>query len=207
MVNKKIIAVVITSIIILSAAGFYFGRFLRQGQSSLLEAQLPSPTVTPVDLTLWQDQSEFSFQYPANLKFNSHPEDDQNYAHLELTAEDHPGKIILWTKDTEASTLDDYIKESQPENYLGSQIGGLPAVKVLKEDGSGKFVISTIREGYLYQIEVETEGDSFWNDVLNTILSSYQFKQAELEGTEGKASPQNQINSSGQNFDDAELIE
>src|SRR3990170_8059 len=129
--NKKILIALIVCTVLIASAGLYFGRFLKIGKTKLVDSQLPTPTPTPVELALWEDQSQFTFQYPKYLNLNPHPEDEENYAHLELTREGSAGSIILWAKDSKYQTVDDYVTGLKITNYIGSQLGDLPAVKVL----------------------------------------------------------------------------
>src|SRR4030067_523186 len=143
--NKKILIALIVCTVLIASGGLYFGRLLKIGKTKLVDSQLPTAIPTPVELATWEDQSQFTFQYPKNLNLNSHPEDSENYAHLELTSQGSAGSIILWTKDTKYQTVDDYVKGLKITNYIGSQLGDLPAVKVLDESDSNKFSLLTIR--------------------------------------------------------------
>mgnify|MGYP000385526419 CR=1 FL=1 len=185
--SKKIL-IIIGILILIVIAGLSFGRLFKKGKVQLLDSQILAPSVTPVELATWEDQSEFEFKYPKNLNLNPHPEDEENYAHLELTGEGSKESIILWTKDTKYQTVDDYVKGAKITNYIGSQLGDLPAVKVLDESDSNNFSLLTIRDGYLYQIDVKNMDQ----EIYNIIVNSYRFtgdSEEELPATQNSAQP------------------
>lgn len=178
--NRKFIPLIIAVFILIAGAGLYFGRILKSKETSPVNTQTPSPSPAPLEMTLWEDQSEFSFEYPKNLKLDSHPEDNENYAHLELTS-GSPGTIILWAKDSKFASLDDYLKGNKISNYLGSTLGSLPAAKILDASDKNKFSLLTIRNGYLYQIVVDTKGDNpqanGWLSIFNSLVDTYKFAE------------------------------
>ena len=173
--NNKILIFALIALVLISAGGFYFGKVLQTKKEIALEIQLPSATPTPVEMNSWKDQSEFEFKYPKNLSLNSHPEDNENYAHLELTQSSVPGSVMLWAKDTKFTTIDDYIKGNKITNSIQSTLGGLPAVKLIDPTDNNKFSLITIRNGYLYQIDINSAGIKSWNEAFNLIADSYQF--------------------------------
>ena len=177
--NKKIIVISVLLLISVSFVGLYFGRVLKMKQNAAIET-LPTPTPAPVKLLSWKDQSEFEFQYPEYLNLNPHEEDTENYAHIEMTSPENQGSLILWTRDTKYQTVDDYILAVKPENYIGSTLGDLPAVKIL-DSVENKIKLITVRNGFLYEIEVNNPDDKksadFWTDVFDTVSENYVFYQ------------------------------
>ena len=61
--------------------------------------EVPSAAPKIEDMVTWKDEAGFSFQYPKGLATNKHEEDNQNYAHVELTSPDHKGSVIVWVQD------------------------------------------------------------------------------------------------------------
>ena len=53
----------------------------------------------------------FSFSYPEGLTVDKHDEDQENYAHIEMTLKDTLGNVIVWAKDAPASDLAAWIKK------------------------------------------------------------------------------------------------
>ncbi|OGG08141.1 hypothetical protein A3D05_05385 [Candidatus Gottesmanbacteria bacterium RIFCSPHIGHO2_02_FULL_40_24] len=204
--DKKIIIFASLFAFFITVSGFYFGRFLKTGQNTA-EAVLPTSTPVSVELLTWEDQSEFLFQYPKNLNLNPHSEDNENYAHLELTDKDNPGSVILWTKDTSYENLDDLIDGESLENYVGSRLDTFPAVKVINNTDKNKFTLEAIRNGYLYQIEVDTFGKGYWQKIFDSIVSSYKFigsSEPKKINTGNSGIP---VDTSGEIFLEEEVIE
>ena len=172
--NKRILVIAISVLIVLSAAGFFVGRFLNSKTVKTAKVEV-TPTLVPEEPATWEDQSQFSFQYPKNLKLDPHPEDNENYAHVELTDQTHPGSVILWTKDTKYQDVDSYIKGNKITNHMESTLGGSPAVKILNDSDKNNYSIVTIHEGYLYEISVDTKGEKSWDGIFNLIVDSYRF--------------------------------
>jgi hypothetical protein len=138
----------------------------------------PTPVVSEESAS-WEDQSGFDIQYPKSLKLDPHDEDQENYAHLELTSATYSGSLIVWTKDTEALDIDTWVKQNKIQNAIDSTLGGEKAVKVLESGASKKLVTTTIYNGYLYQIEANLADENYWNKVYNQVSSSFKFVQTE----------------------------
>lgn len=172
---KKGIAVVI--FLLLAGAGFVWYFFFRP-LSPVASPSTDQPTPVPspvVETTEWKDQSEFRFTYPKILSLNPHDEDTTNYAHIELTSADHPGSITVWAKDTTAKTIDAWATKEKVTGAIDTTLAGIPAKKAKKNEESDAILISTIRNGYLYQLEVLPTDADFWNPVFDQVNSSFTF--------------------------------
>jgi len=181
--NKKVVIICLglLSIVIIGAVSYKI--FLRPTIVSPIGSEiLPTPTVVE-PLVLWQDQSEFSFRYPASLKLDPHDEDKENYAHIEITSASHSGNLIIWTKDTQASDNDDWIKKEKIQGAIDTVLASIPAKKFLS--GGDPKILTTIvvRNGYLYQIEAKLSDSEYWNKVYETVTSSFEFTQIEKEAS------------------------
>jgi len=139
---------------------------------------IPTPTAAE-ELATWTDPAQFSFQYPKSLALNPHDEDQENYAHVELTSAIHAGNLIVWAKDTTAQTIDDWVSQQKIKNAIDSNLDNVPAKKVLTAGDVNKLIVSTIQGGYLYQIEVNLADNVFWNKILDTVVSTFKFTPAE----------------------------
>ncbi len=142
---------------------------------------LPTPLLESQEMATWVDQSEFSFQYPKNLKLNPHDEDEENYAHIELSSATNAGNLVIWVKDTEASDIDEWVKQIKAKNAIDSTLGGEMAKKILITNGTQKITVATIRNGYLYQIDVELTDAAFWNKIYETVVSSFKFVEPSVQ--------------------------
>ena len=144
-------------------------------------------TPTPIleELSTWIDPADFSFRYPKSLSLNPHDEDQNNYAHVELTSATYPGSLIVWVKDTTAETIDGWIKQNKISNAIDSELANISAKKVLTAGEINKITLTAVNNGYLYQIEVNTSDLSaqtdkdFWNKVFSQITSTFKFLSSE----------------------------
>jgi len=209
MTGKKWLIITVT-VLILGAvgAGLYFKFNTPKKEVPLVLDTGPTPTSIP-ELAPWIDQSEFSFQYPKELSLNPHEEDKVNYAHVELTSATHSGSLIAWTKDTTSTTIEDWAKKSKLEGYIDTTLAGLPAKKIISDQTPRKLTTSTIRNGYLYQIEVNLEDVDFWNKVYDTVYSSFKFTSANQgeAGAEQKPAGQSVPQGQGDVVEAEEVIE
>lgn len=176
---------IIIVVIALLAGGGYFAyqQFLAPKVTSPVANIQPTP-LPPEELAEWIDQSEFSIKYPKSLKLDPHKEDQVNYAHLELTAAEKAGNLIIWVKDTNAEDIEDWIKKEKITSAIDSTLGGEPAKKVLSGETDQKLTLTIIRDGYLYQIEVNDKGENYWNKIFEIISPSFTFVSPTKEKTE-----------------------
>lgn len=193
----------------IAAFTFAFGGFMFVKNKSFLAEPTPTPvpSPTPFDLATYEDQSLFSFQYPKNLELNPHPEDQENYAHVELTSIEHPGNLIAWTKDTASKDLEALKKSEKIENAIDTTLGENPAIKVLQGTDSKKITISTIKEGFLYQLETDLTDEEYWLKVFDQVLSSYKFTGDFAAAAQVNTDSTVQTGSSEEIFEGEELIE
>lgn len=145
------------------------------------EAVIASPTPTPAfDLTTWKDDAGFSIQYPKELRTNRHEEDNDNYAHLELTTSDHPGKIIVWVSDLPkgVTTLDSWVKKSfTGATSLDTTLGGEPAKKILTSAPYKMLTVGAISDNLLFSVEGTLTDSEYWTRVHDEITGSFAFTQ------------------------------
>lgn len=153
--------------------GYYF--FISKNYISSVNTLQISPTAIvekTEELATWTDQSQISFQYPNSVTINPHDEDTDNYAHLELSSSEHPGKILVWVQDAPVNSLESWIKLQKTENAVDTMLAGEKAKKLLIASDSKKTVITTIKNGYLYEVEVYPE-DPYWEHVYDTLSQSF----------------------------------
>lgn len=169
-----IIAIVVLAI---AGGGYYF--YSHRTTKVITPGEATKPTPTPAfDLTTWTDEAGFSFQYPKDLSVNKHEEDPDNYAHVELTSRDHPGKIIIWASDLPAgvTTLDSWVKKMYPDaTSLDTMLGGEPAKKILSSAPVKKLVTGTISDNLLFYVEGTLTDSDYWTRVHDTITGSFAF--------------------------------
>ena len=191
--KKKVL--IIIGVLVLIAIGVFV--FLYQKPSSKMVNPLTQTEQNQGGkLLVWEDPAGFKFSYPEEIKINPHEEDEENYAHLELTSDSHPGSILIWMKDNKYKNIQDWVKK---ENSTGSaqvfdsDLGGNPAQK-LAFTSPQKMVTATLDGNAVVLIEVYPR-DSWWNETYNQILKSFEF--IPLQGEEISA-PAKVSGSSGQ---------
>jgi len=180
--GKWLIIIIILGL--LTGGGYFaYRQFLAPKVINPVANVQPTP-LSAEELVEWIDQSEFSIKYPKSLKLDPHEEDQVNYAHLELTAAEKQGNLIVWVKDTNAEDIEDWIKKEKITSAIDSTLGGEPAKKVLSNETDQKLTLTTIRGGYLYQIEVNDKGENYWNKIFEIIAPSFTFVSPTKEKTE-----------------------
>lgn len=183
--KKIIIAVASGCLVLLLVLGFIFkdklsglGLFSPQTEKTTEEVK---PKFN-FEWQLWEDPAGFSFEYPKSFEVNDHPEDENNYANLELTTSEKEGRIIIIVNDTEYADLDQWLEEEElikDGNALGTEIASMSAKKVVLEEG--REVAGFIDwDQVIYTIDVSGPDKEYWQEVYNHILSS--FKLIPLEG-------------------------
>lgn len=156
--------------------------------------QSAAPTPAPVQLLMWTDPNGFSFQYPDGLSINKHDEDKENYAHLEFTHPDHPGKLIVWGKDPAkgVSDLATWVKNEKRftgasilDTELGSQVGK----KVMIEGVNRMLIVGTVYDGIVWTVEATLEDAQFWTSVHTTTADSFKFVPVKTPSSEATSEP------------------
>lgn len=189
MKNKKTIFIILgVTFVVLSLTLFLYLRWQFLAKTAKTAQIIPTPTAME-DLAIWQDQSGFSFQYPKSLSFNSHDEDTENYAHLELTSATYSGSLVVWAKDTDTSDIDEWAAQEDAKGFIDTSLGGEKAKKILTSGETQKLATSTVYGGYLYQIEADLTDSDYWNKIYNTVSSSFRFIPAG-DRVNGRNTPQ-----------------
>ena len=113
--RKKLIAVALSTCVLIAGLSsvFVFSKNRENSKRLAQEkiAQVPTPVIEK--LSEWKDPAGFSFSYPEGLTVDKHDEDQENYAHIEMTLKDTLGNVIVWAKDAPASDLAAWIKKEK----------------------------------------------------------------------------------------------
>jgi hypothetical protein len=206
--KRKLIFIIIPVVIIVAIGSFAYFNFYKKRLVSPIGSIQPTPSASE-ELTTWVDQAEFSFQYPKSLKLDPHEEDQENYAHVELNSATHSGSLIIWVKDTTAEDTETWAKETKLVGAIDSTLGGLPAKKTLNNEQK-QLAVTTIRNGYLYQIEANLADATYWNQVYETVSSNFKFVEGETKTDDSSADTSSYDNSSvgsEEVYGDEEVIE
>lgn len=165
---------------LLSGSVILFLTRARMQPTSQDQAVTPTGVFTTTHkLLTWDDPAGFTFQYPADLNVDEHPEDQVNYAHVELTNPNYPGHLIVWAKDTTAADSSAWAKTEKQfagSSILDATLGKQPAKKILLTTPEKKLVTGTIYDELLFMIEVSADESGYWSDINETVSSSFAFK-------------------------------
>ena len=185
--NKKtlIIAILIIAFIL---AGVIVWQ-LKKNSSLINPTTGPSvESSSAVKLTLWEDAAGFSFSYPEDIRIDHHEEDEENYAHLELTTPLHEGKIIILVKETEYVDIETWSEETNIEaQVLDTELGAKPAKKMAYTDPQ-KIVTAAVDVDALVLIEMIPDKEGYWSKVYDQILKSFTFIPLEGEASSAETS-------------------
>lgn len=181
------------------------------------KTQTPSEVLVKEDapklkLLTWDDPAGFTFSYPEGVVVNKHEEDQENYAHVEMTHPDHKGSLIVWAKDLPAGVTDvaTWVKKDPQLSKgvsLDTSLGDSVAEKTLVTNPEKRMVIGTIYDGLLFYVESTLTDETYWEAAINTVTGSFVFKPTE---TSGQSAPPASPNSAGQDVgsvDEEEVLE
>jgi hypothetical protein len=172
------------------------------------DALVPTPVQKP-RLT-WNDPAGFTFSYDPDITINKHDEDQENYAHLEMTNPEHKGSVIIWEKDTTAADVTAWVrteKEFAGANVIDTTFGGQSGKKVIISGNNPKIVTGTISDGYLVYAEENGEDSTYWQSEYNSVLNSFSFNPASgNSGSNQSGNDQSGGDDSG-SVDDEEVLQ
>lgn len=178
--KKKIIIITGMSVgILVTGSILFFNRehffFAKKTQDQMVANFSPTPKE---ELVVWDDPAGFSFQYPKGLNMDIHDEDTQHYAHIELTSPEHKGRLIVWAKDTTATTIDGWFKNEkslQDAVSVDTVLGKNEAKKIIVKDGIVKQITATLDEDVLMMVETELDDEVFWQQINDIVVSTFAF--------------------------------
>ena len=168
----------ISAIVIGVAAGGTGVYLWQRSQTSTQPELAVQPTPPTPELLTWKDPAGFTFQYPKDISVDNHEEDEENYAHVELIHKDHPGKLIVWVKDTTAADATAWVKTEKRfkgANVMDTTLAGAPGKKVLLTDPEQLLVAGTVFDELLFMIETTPTDAAYWGSTHETVIGSFAF--------------------------------
>jgi len=186
-VNKKLVIIPASLILLIILVLVYIFRDQLSGYLGISSSsdQIPQQEEKPeysFEWTWWEDAAGFAFEYPQSFEINDHPEDEINYANLELTSQDKSGRIIILVNDTEYADIEAWLENDElvkEGSGLGTEVASMSANKVVLKEG--REVAGFIDwDQVIYTVDVEGEDKDYWQAVYDQILTS--FKLIPLEG-------------------------
>ncbi len=185
--TKTLALGIITIVLIGGGAG---GWWLSQNARSSLtkpEVNQDSNVVSLLaKLLIWDDPAGFTFKYPDELSVDKHEEDQENYANVELTNQNHPGKIVVLVKDlpvgnkkTPVTTVDDWVTSDKilsAGNIVDTTLGDKTAKKILLGGQDEKIVTGVVYDDVLWLVEGQLIDKTYWSTVYKSITENFEFK-------------------------------
>jgi hypothetical protein len=170
--KKKLLLALILGVILIGGGLFLIFNPLNKN-ASLLNPLGSQKEEEQVNLKVWEDPAGFSFKYPEQITIDNHPEDEENYAHLELAQNDHQGKILIWMKDKVEDSLDEWVEaqEGNPQVF-DSELAGQPAKKMAFLSPQKMATVAFDQEVVIL-VEVFPQ-DEWWNQTYEQILESFE---------------------------------
>lgn len=168
-------------VVLLAVGGWYAMRSPGQASISPEVVVNTTPTLTPEDMREWKDQAGFSFSYPSGVTINPHEEDQENYAHLELTHPAFAGSIFVWAKDLPAqagTTVDSWVKKEKSFDgaaVLDTTFADRSASKILLSTPTKKIVTAAVDDGIVFYVEGNFTDSEYWTKAYETITNSFAF--------------------------------
>ena len=187
--NKRTLIFIIVGIVSLflgSSGTFWWYQKTRVQKipSSLTKQE---EVISLAKLVMWDDPSGFTFLYPQDLIVNKHDEDQENYAHVELTHPQHTGRIIVWAKDPPDSDIEVLSAQLAGDKgiVLDTVLGGKPGKKIRISKPALTVTTAALYDGLLFTVET-VPTDPYWNSVQDKLLESFTFKPIPgMESDEG----------------------
>lgn len=189
--QKKWWFIIGLAVLIFLGSIFTFWSIKSNKKTAELSSGKDMSTSSAKNESTWEDPLGFSFKYDSRLKVDKHDEDQENYAHVELTHLQNPGRIIVWAKDLPLTkslsnpiNLADWVKDNaefKNAGVLETTLGGIEAKKILLTDAAQKQFIVTFYDDLLYLIESDFTINKFWEEEFTDIAQSFSFGQSETE--------------------------
>lgn len=177
--RKKILVGVLIGLIVvgLTMGGWVFLKG-EQGEFISPLSQVSQEEEEP-QLLLWDDEAGFTFEYPQGLYIDPHPEDMENYAHLEITSPKKSGRILILVNDASTETIEEWVKadkEATSASIIDTSLAGAAAKKLLFKDPKTVLTAAIDPYGGLFLLRLEPGEGDFWQNIYQQILKSFAFK-------------------------------
>lgn len=180
MTKKKWLLLALIFGVVLIAGGLFlvFNPFVNR--SSLVSPLGSENQEKELALKTWDDPAGFKFNYFEGIEIDNHEDDEENYAHLELTSQDYPGRILIWMKDKTEKSLDDWVanQEGSPQVF-DSELGGQLAKKMAFLSPK-KMMTAAFDQEVVIIVEVFPENE-WWDKAYLKVIESFELVPLEKE--------------------------
>jgi len=205
--QKKIIVIVaVVGTLVLGGGLWWLSKGSGKGTPVSPEVSQTSsePAQSSAEALTWEDPAGFTFEYPQGTKINNHPEDEVNYANLEMTYSANDGKILILAQDTTLKKISDW--EKTQIKFSMDKLGGKEAKKISLN--TGETTIGTLDSAILFTIQVTPGTDSqFWQKAFDQIVTSFKFWQPTPAQSGSNSATSGTSGGSGDIIEEEEIIE
>ncbi|MEK7577187.1 MAG: hypothetical protein AAB492_01035 [Patescibacteria group bacterium] len=180
---KRGVIIILSGVLLgLLGAGGYFYYLRTQVKKETATSSTKTSEKIAIAYASWKDPLGVTFSYPQDAVVNKHDEDKENYMHVEITSATYSGRLVLWAKDFPKGVTDlsSWAKKETASGtgvIVDTMVGGVEAKKILI--GADSVRVGIVYDGLLFEIEGSFDPKGYWNDVLDTVLSSYVFYPVE----------------------------
>lgn len=206
---RKTIIIAAAVVLLILSTGYFF---LTRREKPLLKPYISSQDGSPtpkVTIREYKDPLGFSLSYPANFSLNTHPEDQENYADVELSSPDKTASVKLLVSDTNYQDISDWASQDsdvKDGSSIDSKLGNLTAKKVYL-DKTNKIVIGAIWDGMLFKIEIAPADNQESLKTVANVLSTLAIPD-QASYTNGVTSSANgSMDTSGGDYSGDEVVE
>ncbi len=185
-------------VFILVAGGFIFisrnkqNKALLDSSNSKIIENTTAPKAEQVNEKTYEDESGFTFKYPATLAISDvTPQNESYYTKLELT--DTKDKMTISVYDVKFKSLDEWQKDVTNDfrnaKLVGSESLGGISVKQYESVQSGKPVIITagLDLGVFYLL-VSPKDNGFWDSTHARVVETFKLTQDSSPSPQAKDS-------------------
>lgn len=174
--NKKIIIVslsILVIVIVLVLLIFNSKKKIAPASLISLENKITVAEKEPSKiLKVYNDDSGFSFKYPEDVQINKKDttNDSTAYANLEISSSQTKGSISVKVLDTKFKSVDEWFLENKLTSAKEIKIGEISGKEA---NINNKITAAGLDQNVLFVIEVDSQNQKYWDDVYQTILSSF----------------------------------
>ncbi|MBN1263115.1 MAG: hypothetical protein JW991_02035 [Candidatus Pacebacteria bacterium] len=176
--------------LVLGGVVYWLVRPEKEGSQFDLPAGKPEGQVLSEEPVLsWEDPAGFVFTYPKSVLIDPHEEDQESYAHLDLSRLGQEGGVTILVQETDFTDIEDWAAEElSAGQILNSRLDGRPAKKIAYQDPK-RLVTAIIDVDALVLIKLTPDEKGDWESIYQQVLSSFRFVPLENEVAEGFAAP------------------
>ena len=185
--NKAIIVCVIIVVVTIIAAFYILSSGKTPVSSNSNQAFVALEKQPSKTLREYVDDAGFSFKYPEDVQINEKDvaNDLTAYASLKISSSQAKGSISINVLDTKLKSVDDWFLEN---NYTSTKEIKIAEMFGKEANMNNKITAVALDQSVLFTIEVDSQGQKYWVDIYETILSSFNFVPSQVSSLQSSDS-------------------